>query len=182
LLQRLDPAAAQRIHANDANKSVRALELRLLARRPAGEHFTGAGLTPLTGYNSLVLALDPPRDALYTHLNRRCEEIWRGGLLDEVRALLAAGIAPTVKPFESLGYKQALRYLLEDGFSEPAAIDEMQLRTRQYAKRQWTWFRAENSIEWIPGFGNEPSAQHLALGLVAEFLKKSSNSPEHFPT
>ena len=64
LLTRLDPAAAQRIHANDANKSVRALELRLLASRPADEHFSSSGLAPLAGYNSFVLALDPPREAL----------------------------------------------------------------------------------------------------------------------
>jgi tRNA dimethylallyltransferase len=145
LLGRLDPAAAQRIHPNDANKSIRALELRLLSGRPAGEHFSGAGLTPLTGYDTLVLAVDPPREALYAKLNQRCEEIWRGGLLDEVRILLAAGVSPAVKPFESLGYKQALRYLTDAAVSEEAALEEMKVRTRQYAKRQWTWFRPKRA-------------------------------------
>ncbi len=182
LLTRLDPAAAQRIHANDGNKSLRALELRLLAGRPAGEHFNAAGLAPLTGYDPFVLALDPPREALYTHLNQRCEEIWRGGLLDEVRALLAAGVPASAKPFESLGYKQALRHLLTDDFPEAQAIEEMRVRTRQYAKRQWTWFRAERGVEWISGFGNESAAQQRAFELVTRFLQKSGVSAEHFPS
>ena len=181
LLTRLDPAAAQRIHPNDANKSIRALELRLLARRPAGDHFQAAGLAPLTGYDPLILALDPPREALFSHLNHRCEAMWRGGLLDEVRALLAAGLPPSAKPFEALGYKQALRHLLTDDFSDTQAIEEMRIRTRQYAKRQWTWFRAEKGVDWIPGFGHDIAAQHDAFEMVSRFLKKPCAIPEHFP-
>jgi len=181
LLTRLDSAAAQRIHANDANKSIRALELRVLAGRPAGVHFSDAGLAPLTGYDPLILALDPPRESLYVHLNQRCEDIWHGGLLDEVRLLLAAGVPPTVKPLESLGYKQALRHLLTDDFSEAEALAEMRVRTRQYAKRQWTWFRAEKGVDWLAGFGNEQTVQTLAFEMVTGFLKKTSVFPEHFP-
>jgi len=180
LLTRLDPAAAQRIHANDFNKSLRAVELRVLAARPVDEHFSSGGRAPLTGYISLVLALDPPREALYAHLNQRCEEIWHGGLLAEVRALLAAGVSSAVKPFESLGYKQALRFLLTDDFPESHAIEEMRVRTRQYAKRQWTWFRAEKGITWIAGFGSEQATRNAAFELVTDFLKKTSGSSEHF--
>jgi tRNA dimethylallyltransferase len=173
LLGRLDPAAAGRIHPNDWNKSLRALELRVLAGRPAGEYFAGAGLSPLEGHRALVLALDPPREALYAHLNARCEAMWRGGLLDEVRLLLGAGVSAEAKPFESLGYKQALRYLRGE-MDEPAALEEMQVRTRQYAKRQWTWFRAERGVEWVAGFGSEDRAQHEAIGRVARFLEKTA--------
>ncbi|MFN0103472.1 MAG: tRNA (adenosine(37)-N6)-dimethylallyltransferase MiaA [Bryobacteraceae bacterium] len=182
LLQRLDPVSAGRIHPNDANKSTRALELRILAARPSAEHFSEAALAPLTGYKSLVLALAPPREALYKHLNQRCENMWHGGLLNEVRLLLDAGVSPNAKPFESLGYKQALRYLLNANTAEPEAIEEMKVRTRQYAKRQWTWFRAENAVQWISGFGSEQSAQHQAFEIVAAFLEKSSSPTEHFPS
>lgn len=181
LLTRLDPAAAQRIHANDANKSVRALELRVLAGRPAGEHFSSGGLAPLEGYDALVLALDPPREELYSRLNQRCEEIWRGGLLDEVEALLDAGVSRLVKPFESLGYKQALRYLTDESVTKAAGLEEMRIRTRQYAKRQWTWFRAEKGVDWIAGFGSERAVQQACFELVTAFLKKSANVSEHFP-
>ena len=181
LLERLDPAAGRRIHANDANKSIRALEVRLMAGRPAGEFFEEAGLAPLTGYRPLILAVDPPREALYQRLNQRCEEIWRGGLLDETRHLLESGVSPDVKPFESLGYKQALRYLRDEGYTESAALEEMRVRTRQYAKRQWTWFRAEQGVQWVPGFGSEAATQRAAIEIVTSFLKKSSLDTEHFP-
>jgi len=180
LLARLDPAAGRRIHANDVNKSIRALELRLLAGRSADEHFSGAGLEPLDGHTRLLLALDPPREALCKKLNRRCEEIWFGGLLEEVRALLAAGVSPSVKPFESLGYRQALRCLQGEMDSEAVALEEMKIRTRQYAKRQWTWFRAEQDAVWLNGFGTDAYVQQRAEELVADFLKKVSAAPEHF--
>lgn len=181
LLGRLDAPAATRIHPNDVNKSLRALELRILARRPAGEHFSAVGLHPLTGFRPLILALDPPRESLYAALNQRCAEIWFGGLLDEVRLLLAAGVDPTAKPFESLGYKQALRYLVNQDVDEAASLEEMRIRTRQYAKRQWTWFRAEKDVEWFSGFGSSPETQHAVNSRVAEFLQKKSDFPEHFP-
>ncbi len=174
LLGRLDPAAATRIHPNDMNKSLRALEVRLLAGRPAEEHFNEAGLAGLTGYRKLTLAVDPPRESLYAQLNRRCEEMWRGGLLDEVQFLLDEGVSPSAKPFESLGYKQALRYLSVAGTSEAEALEEMKIRTRQYAKRQWTWFRAEKDIVWVSGFGSEAATQDRAFEIVTGFLKKSS--------
>ena len=100
--------------------------------------------------------------------------MWRGGLLDEVRRLLEAGVSPAAKPFESVGYKQALRYLTVAGTSEAEALEEMKVRTRQYAKRQWTWFRAEKDIVWVPGFGSEPAAQDRAIEIVSDFLKKIS--------
>lgn len=172
LLGRLDAAAAARIHPNDLNKSIRALELRLLAGRPSAEHFAGAGLEALTGYATLTLAPDPPREALYRALDARCEAMWAGGLLDEVRGLLAAGVPPDAKPFEALGYKQALRVVLDPALPHGPALEEMKIRTRQYAKRQWTWFRAEKDVVWLKGFGSEPGAQHEAFARVSEFLKK----------
>ncbi len=171
LLARLDPEAAARIHPNDINKSVRALELRILARRPAAAHFAAAGLDALAGYDPLILALDPPRAALHAALDRRSELIWRGGLLDEVRALLAAGVPPEAKPFESLGYKQALRCVLDPAVDEAAALEEMKVRTRQYAKRQLTWFRAERGVTWLNDFG--PAVENEAIALVTQFLEKN---------
>ncbi|HEU0119860.1 MAG TPA: tRNA (adenosine(37)-N6)-dimethylallyltransferase MiaA [Bryobacteraceae bacterium] len=173
LLSRLDPAAAERIHPNDGNKSIRALELRLLARRPAHDLFQSAGLEPLSGHRPLLLALDPPREQLYSRLDLRCEQMWRGGLLQEVRSLLASGVSPLAKPFESLGYKQALRFLKDPSYSEAEALEEMKLRTRQYAKRQWTWFRSEQGVLWLSGFGSQPDVQHAAFSLVADHLKKT---------
>lgn len=172
LLARLDPRAAERIHPNDQNKSLRALELRVLAGRPGDELFEEVGLAPLTGYRTLILGLDPPRAQLSGHLDRRCEEMWRGGLLDEVRSLVRAGVGTSAKPFEALGYKQALRFVLGENRSEQEALDEMKTRTRQYAKRQRTWFRAEKDIFWLDGFGVDEHVQRAAISVVEDFLEK----------
>ncbi len=166
LLERLDPEAARRIHPNDRNKSLRALELRILARRSSTELFAEQPLAPLAGYKCLLLGVDPPRDELYARLDARCEAMWRGGLLDEAR-----GLSPFAdsKPFESLGYRQALAHL----HGRPAAecLEEMKVKTRQYAKRQWTWFRAEPGIEWLRGFGGEFDVQHAAAKKIAMFAE-----------
>jgi tRNA dimethylallyltransferase len=87
---------------------------------------------------------------------------------------LDEGVSPAAKPFESLGYKQAVRFLTVAGTSEAEALEEVKIRTRQYAKRQWTWFRAEKDIVWVPGFGSETETQHKAIEIVSGFLKKSS--------
>jgi tRNA dimethylallyltransferase len=168
LLERLDPAAARRIHPNDKNKSLRALELRILARRSSTELFAEQPLAPLAGYVCLLLGVDPPREELYARLDARCEAMWHGGLLDEARALLPFAES---KPFESLGYKQALAHLR--GRPADECLEEMKVKTRQYAKRQWTWFRAEPDIVWLRGFGGDAELQH-------EAEKKISSFAEHF--
>jgi tRNA dimethylallyltransferase len=171
LLRRLDPAAGGRIHPNDLNKSIRALEIRLLAGRSSESLFREHPPLPAAALTPLILGLDPPRDLLYQRLSQRCEHMWRGGLLDEVRRLLAQGVDRTAKPFESLGYKQALQFLSGER-EETEALEEMKIRTRQYAKRQWTWFRAEPGIEWLRGFGGDGTVQHEAVALITAFLKK----------
>lgn len=166
LLERLDPAAARRIHPNDRNKSLRALELRILARRSSTELFAEQPLAPLKGYDCLLLGVDPPREELYARLDARCEAMWRGGLLDEARALLPFAES---KPFESLGYRQALEHLR--GRPAQECLEEMKVKTRQYAKRQWTWFRAEPGIVWLRGFGGDTELQHEAAKKIAMFAE-----------
>jgi len=114
-----------------------------------------------------LLGVDPPREALYERLDARCEAMWNGGLLDEVRALMPFSES---KPFESLGYRQALAHLR----GKPAAecLEEMKLKTRQYAKRQWTWFRAEPGIDWLHGFGDDAGLQHEACKKISVFTEQ----------
>jgi tRNA dimethylallyltransferase len=109
LLRRLDGASAARIHASDTQKTMRALEVRLLTGRPMAEAF--AEVSPgLTGYRVLKLGLDPDRAQLYERLNARALAMFEHGLLDETRALLLRH-DPKAKPFGSLGYLQATRHL-----------------------------------------------------------------------
>jgi tRNA dimethylallyltransferase len=170
LLRRFDPAAAVRIHPNDVPKIIRALEVRLLTNRPVTRLFA-EGRNALEGYRTLKLGISPDRGALYERLDARCECMFRSGLIDEARNILAMGYAPEVKPFESLGYKQVLQ--IERGeLSDKDAILDAQRNTRRYAKRQVTWFRREAEVEWLHGFGQEPLLQDNALKLVSRFLTR----------
>jgi len=164
ILQRLDPTAAARIHPNDKNKTMRALEVRLIEGRPMSALFE-RGRAPLAGFRPIKLGLDPPRELLNTRLNARTQALFDRGLVDEVRHLLAEGISRSAKPFESLGYKQALQ-VVEGSLTIEQALESTQLETRQYAKRQITWFRKEQGVYWLAGFGNDPRVQAEALAIV----------------
>lgn len=159
LLARLDPDAARIIHVNDVKKTQRALELRLLRNAPRE---TLPAPDPLTGFRVLKIGLNPPREELIGRLNRRLERMFASGLEDEVRGLLAPGVSPSAKPFESLGYKEALQ-LIQGELSASDALAAAQRATRQYAKRQMTWFRREPDMHWFAGFGHDPGLQARVL-------------------
>jgi tRNA dimethylallyltransferase len=91
------------------------------------------------------------------------------GLVDETRSLLAAGAPAEAKPFASLGYKEALAVMRGD-LLPAQAIEHASTETRQYAKRQMTWFRREPDVRWLAGFGENPDLRSAAKGLVAAFL------------
>jgi tRNA dimethylallyltransferase len=168
ILSRLDPTAAARIHSNDKKKIIRALEVRLLQGRPLSELFS-EGRDPLTGFHFIKIGLNPPREALNQRLDARTVRIFEAGLLEEVRVLLASGVRRDAKPFESIGYKQAL-LVLDGRLSLEQAVQSTQLETRQYAKRQLTWFRKEDGVHWLEGYGDDLGLQGRALALVeAEF-------------
>jgi tRNA dimethylallyltransferase len=94
------------------------------------------------------------------------------GLLDEVRRILAAGVNPGSKPFESLGYKQALAVVLGHMTLERAIISA-QMETRRYAKRQMTWFRREPGVSWFEGFGDGPDVRRQVFEFVQRLFALS---------
>jgi len=160
ILARLDPKSAARIHANDAPKLIRAIEVCLAARKPLSEVLAR---DPLTGFRLLRIGLNPPRAALYGRLNRRCVEMFAAGLVEEARGLLARH--GPVKALDSLGYRQGLAFLAGT-LSEEGAIEAAQQGHRNYAKRQLTWFRREPEVHWIEGFGEGEETQRAAMELV----------------
>jgi tRNA dimethylallyltransferase len=164
ILSRLDPFSAARIHLNDKNKTMRALEVRILEGLPLSMMFE-RGRTPLRGFLPIKIGLDPPRDLLYARLNERARKMFDGPILDEVRQLLSAGVSPAAKPFESLGYKQALQ-AIQGLVTQQQALESTQQETRRYAKRQLTWFRKEHGVHWIEGFGDSPQVQGAALSIL----------------
>jgi tRNA dimethylallyltransferase len=177
LLARFDSETAARVHPNDVPKVMRALEVCLLARRPASQLFR-EGRDSLAGYRTLKLGLLPDRELLYQRLDARTERMFEAGLVEEVERILASGFPPTAKPFESHGYKQTLQ-LLRGELNRREAVFYAQRNTRQYAKRQITWFRKEPDLVWLRGFGDEAEVQKEALERVREFLKIPRTNSSH---
>ena len=169
-LRRLDARTAGRIHRNDRNKVIRVLEMSILAQRPAAQLFE-AGRKSLKGYDPLRIVLEPPRERLREVLAQRTQRMFESGLLEEVAALLAKGTPQTAKPFESIGYKESLQ-VLAGGLTVAEAIERTTIETRQYAKRQTTWFRREPGAVRIEGFGYENPVLLLAHEIARVYLDK----------
>jgi tRNA dimethylallyltransferase len=168
VLKRFDSEAARKIHRNDVPKVTRALEVCLLMRRPVTELFR-EGRDRLRGYRTLKLGLLPERDALYQRLDLRCASMFDAGLVEEVRHILSLGFASTSKPFESHGYRQALQFINGE-LNRRESIFYAQRNTRQYAKRQITWFRRESGLVWLKGFGDSAEIHNAARERITLFL------------
>jgi tRNA dimethylallyltransferase len=167
LLSRFDPPTATRMHPNDVPKAMRALEICLRSRRPAAEVFA-AGRDALAGFRLLKIGLFPDRSKLVARLETRVDAMFAEGLVSEVEAILARGVPPTAKPFESIGYRQALQ-VVKGELSVKDAIFYTKRDTRQYAKRQMTWFRQEPGLEVVSGFGDDEQVVARVIGRVEEF-------------
>lgn len=167
VLRRLDPAAAVKIHANDAPKLIRAIEVCLASRQKMTELWK-QGRDPLRGFRILRLGLNPDRNALYERINLRARHMFDSGLLQETQRLLEK-YGEAAQPLSSLGYKQAVQ-LLRGEMNREQAVSAAQQAHRNYAKRQMTWFRREPEVVWFAGFGNDPSIINQAIARTREAL------------
>jgi tRNA dimethylallyltransferase len=169
VLSRFDPQAGARIHPNDKNKTLRALEVCLAAQRPISQLFA-AGRDCLIGFEPFKVVLDPPRSELHYKLDRRCLSMLEGGLIQEISLLLLSGISQQLKPFESIGYKEILSFL--SGQAElKTALERMRRDTRRYAKRQQTWFRRESNAHWVTGFGTDSSVRSSVMNMLVNYMQ-----------
>ncbi|HUO27365.1 MAG TPA: tRNA (adenosine(37)-N6)-dimethylallyltransferase MiaA [Candidatus Aquilonibacter sp.] len=168
ILWRLDRAAAEKIHPNDAPKLIRAIEV-CLASRQKMTRLWQQGRDPLRGFRMVRIGLDPDREALYRSINRRAQQMFEIGLLDETRRLRER-YGAAARPLTSLGYKQAVQ-LLQGEITREQALQAAQQAHRNYAKRQMTWFRREPAVNWLHGFGDDPQIQAAAGECVAAALQ-----------
>ena len=175
LLQRLDPATASRIHANDTPKLIRAIEVCLASRQPMSQVLAAVETKndPLVGFRLLRVGLNPPRAELYARLNQRCAEMFAAGLVEETRSLRAR-YGP-VKALDSLGYRQA-HFVVQGLWSMAEAIEKAQQGHRNYAKRQLTWFRREPDVHWITRFGDDADTIHTASELISQALNAGQSA------
>jgi len=167
ILMRVDPVAAAKVHANDARKLIRAIEVCLSARGPITEQWK-LGRDALQGFRILRIGLDPERVKLYQRVNARVQAMFDAGLVEETRELLET-YGEAARPMQSIGYKQVVQ-LLKGELDRDNAISAVQQAHRNYAKRQMTWFRREPGVHWLAGFGDEPEIKAQSLDLVRNHL------------
>jgi tRNA dimethylallyltransferase len=146
-LQRIDPDAARRIHPHDQHRLIRALEVYRLTKRPISSYQVRE-TAPSLRYDLAMIGLDRNRAELYRRIDLRVENMFRDGLVDEARHLLEQGFESSLKPLQTLGYRQAISYL-EGKCNLDDAISLTKQATRNYAKRQLTWFRRDSRIQWF---------------------------------
>jgi len=164
ILHRLDAAAAQKIHANDTPKLIRAIEV-CLASRQKMTRLWQQGRDRLRGFRILRLGLNPDRAALYHRINQRARVMFDKGLIEETGQLLQQ-YGTSARPLFSLGYKQAVQFLRGE-VTRDQALQAAQQAHRNYAKRQMTWFRREPDVTWLNGFGDDPRIQQEVLERLA---------------
>ena len=161
-LETSDPVSAQRIQPRDRVRIERALEVQQLVARPLSaqqaEHRFGD-----RPFDVRWLGLTLEREQLWERLRRRVEEMFQHGLVAEVRRLHAEGYAPTLRPLQGIGYRE-IGLLLAGKLDESEAREAIFVATRQYARRQRTWFRTEPGLIWLD---SEERGQALAAALEA---------------
>ena len=159
LLLERDPASAARLHPNDVRRVVRALEVLELTGKPISAQVLPAYEDSPCAFT--LFALDWPRDVLYRRINRRVDQMMADGLAGEVETLRDAGVPEDAQAMQGLGYKELLSCFRGE-MSMEDAVELIKRRTRNYAKRQLTWFRADRRIRWLPADeGRFPDAQTL---------------------
>lgn len=168
ILRRLDGAAAEKIHANDVPKLIRAIEVCLTSRGKLTELWNERGRDPLRGFRIQRLGLDPDRQTLYERINLRGQQMFETGLIEETNSLLEK-YGSAAGPLSSLGYKQAVQFIRGELTIEQA-LQATQQAHRNYAKRQMTWFRREPAVQWLRGFGDNEQIQAEAVNIIETSL------------
>lgn len=162
VLRRMDAAAAEKIHENDAPKIIRAIEVCLASRQKMTELWK-QGREPLRGFRIVRIGLDAEREALYARINARAAAMFERGLVEETARLREKYAGAWA--LSSLGYRQAGQ-LLEGAMDRAEAVRAAQQAHRNYAKRQMTWFRREPEVRWLRGFGDDLEIQREARDRV----------------
>ncbi|HEX3015563.1 MAG TPA: tRNA (adenosine(37)-N6)-dimethylallyltransferase MiaA [Desulfobacteria bacterium] len=149
-LAAVDPESARRIHINDLNRIVRALEVYKLTGRPFSvyRNLPEAAAPADNPYNLTFIGLTGPRPELYARIERRVDLMLAKGLVNEVKVLLAAGYHPSVQALQAIGYRHVVQYL-RGLLTKPEMTRLLKRDTRHFAKRQLTWFRRDRRIIWF---------------------------------
>jgi len=169
-LQGIDPEAAGRLHPNDEKRIIRALEVWYQTGKTISQHNRETQAIP-PRYDALTIGLSfRDRADMWSRIDRRVDEMMEQGLVDEVKMLLDRGVPAGCTAMQAIGYKEMVQAVASGG-DVWAAAEEVKLRSRQYAKRQLTWFRRNQATRWYQ-WDKEPDFMQ-ALLTSTEYMKEA---------
>ena len=168
-LRERDPAAYEKIDKQNPRRVIRAVEvIRLTGKKFSEQRAEWKPSSILHPPSSLSFCFTRPSPDLHTRINARVDAMFARGLVEETRALLQHGLAENKTAMQAIGYRQVVEYL-RDERSLSETIELVKSRTRQFAKRQLTWFRRHGNMEWIelkPEESLEECVQKIYSGLA----------------
>ena len=165
MLTRVDPETAARLPPRDYPRVMRALEVFFQTGEPISKQQPNRPLAPDFSERIHLFVLNPPRGELYDRINRRTEDHFAAGLVDEVKQLRARGVRDDGNALGAHAYRRVCEYLRGERSLE-SAIEQSKQDVRNYAKRQLTWFRRELHVSWLAGFGDSADVRRRLFGLV----------------
>ena len=166
MLTRVDKGLSATLQPNDAVRVMRGLEVFFQTGERMSEQQPNRADPPEFAARIKLFVLDPPRDELYKKINRRTEQHFENGLVDEVKMLLASGVDRSKNALGAHAYRRVCEYLARER-DLLSAIEQSKQDVRNYAKRQFTWFRREKDAVWLQGFGDDAKVFDSLLGHIA---------------
>jgi tRNA dimethylallyltransferase len=173
-LQRVDPRSAEQTHPNNVRRLLRSLEVFYITGKPMSE-IQKSGDDPAP-FPWIKFGLIMEREYLYERINRRVDQMFKEGLIEEVQDLLKNGYSPKLNSLNSVGYREVIEYL-SDNLDLENCISLVKQNTRRYAKRQLTWFRREIDIHWTVIDDSTNFAQEIAENVLREYNFLSIEGP-----
>lgn len=176
----IDEEAAARIHPNNLKKVIRAIEIASAGDKVTEFHNS---LQPNDVYDPVFIGLERDRAELYERIDRRVDALMQEGLVEEVKALLTMGLPAESTAMQGIGYKEIVGFLT-GGYNEDEAVRLIKQHSRNYAKRQYTWFRRYEEVRWFDLTGGT-SADIILNDMLAHIdaayndKKESSNGKEN---
>ncbi|MFN2258100.1 MAG: tRNA (adenosine(37)-N6)-dimethylallyltransferase MiaA, partial [Desulfuromonadaceae bacterium] len=167
-LRQVDPRMAKGLHINDVTRIIRALEVHALTGRTMSDWQDEHRFSERP-YHDIRVAVTCGRPQLYRRIEKRVEQMFEQGLLDETRMLLERGYSPELKAMRTIGYQECVAHLRSE-MSFSAAVTRIKRDTRRYAKRQLTWLRHENEINWLEDPFDSGSIVELADKLLCRCI------------
>ena len=167
-LAQADPQSAARLHPNDVRRVIRAIEIAENSSQSKSEQQDARREGP---YRVLPYGLSLPREQMYARIDARVDEMMQGGLVAEVKALLARGVEPKAEggAMQAIGYKEIVSALRGECTME-RAVALVKQGSRRYAKRQWTWFRHDPRVKWFD-WTEYPNEEAL-LGALEQTMRR----------